>query len=274
MWELGNMTDFNTLAAVVKTEEPTRYSIPGVGDVIVADHRLKVHEVTPERDRYSPPPPRIRQNVRIDAKDSFVAYLLAFNQGKARLFADIKASKIVAALDYHAAADPGTLDHIARFELMFSEQWARWSSISGKLMSQFEFARFLEENGADLHTPTGADLLEIVRDMYAAKKVDFRSEVRLANGDVAFQWAEETEAKSKTRSGDIEVPSKFVLEIPIYFGEVAVQVYAYLRYRLDDGALKLGIELSRPEFVKQAAFRIIGDEIAAGAGVPVHYGAL
>lgn len=225
----------------------------------------------------APAPARVEQRVRLDAKDSFVAYLESFKTANARLFAALDpkgGGKIVGELDYHAAEAPpapGLRAHRATYELKDSEEWQRWSAISGKLMGQQEFIRFLEENAADIETPAGADILELAQDFSVNRKVDFRQAVRLSNGDMSFEYAAKAEATSK--SGEIAVPTKFVLRIPVFFGEPTMQVHAFLRWRCEQGeGLKLGVELHRPVYVRQSLFQQIGQEIAERTAVPLHYG--
>jgi uncharacterized protein YfdQ (DUF2303 family) len=251
-------------------------------EFIVHSDRAEIREIT-SPSWLPPAPARIRAHVRADHKASFTEYLAAFADisadpsggwiGKPIIFADIKLATMTGVLDYHGRGAPTNCDHKATLKLQYSEEWARWSAMSGKLVPQAEFARFLEENAADVLAPSGADLLEICRDMSATKKVDFRQAVNLSNGDVRFEFDEQTEATSKSRAEPLQVPKLFKLAIPVYFGERPTEISAFLRYEPTAGGLKLGIELHRPEFVKQAAFQLIGVEIREATGVPVIYGA-
>lgn len=279
------MTDLSTgvgeIIEIAKQSALQRVSVDGREFVVLpaGGGASKLEEIAPTTPLLRS---RIRQSVRIDAKDSFVDYVSAFAGAATRIFADIGAAKFVAVIDYHddvgiraagttAASPVGALEHRATYGLQETEQWQRWSKISGRLMGQADFVRFLEENCADVATPSTAELLEICRDFSAARKVDFREAVRLDNGARQFEFSEEI--RGGTRNGEIEVPSKFVLHIPVYYGELSQEVHAFLRYAID-GALQLGIELHRPKFVQQAAFEAIGREIAERTQKPLHYGAL
>lgn len=231
-----------------------------------ADHR--VEEIKP---RTPPLLERTKQNVRLDTKDSFCDYVSAYGSSTTRLFADLGQNRFVAVMDYHSLTDPGATEHRATYCLQESEQWARWKAVSGKLLSQADFVRFLEENCTDFSAPSAAELHEICRDFSAKRRVDFREAVRLDNGARQFEFVEEI--KGTSRNGEIEVPSKFVLQIPIYYGEAATELHAFLRYAID-GALVLGVELHRPKFVQQAVFESIGRDIAELTVRPLHYGAL
>lgn len=240
---------------------------------------LRHHLLTKDAEFFPPAPQYIRNHLQMTSKESFVAYVNDFAHPTARTFADLAAGKLTTVLDYHAGGDRAgdallaqLCAHRVTLTLQESEEWKRWKKISGGLMDQFSFVRFLEENASDIVSPSGADILELARDMSATRKVDFRNAVRLQNGDTSFEYAAETEARSK--SGAIEVPNKFQLSIPVYYGEPPVSVYAFLRYDVSEGGgLKLGIELHRPEYVKQAVFEQIGYDIIERTAKPLHYGA-
>lgn len=255
-------------------------------EFVLVPEGYKLTDISDPKQVYAPPPDRVRQKLTLSTLDGFVDYMRAFDGAGTRMFADVNANRVVGVLDYHgpsmlpqtagvsseAMQIPTHTEHRATLQLQLSEEWKRWSEISGKLMQQADFARWLEENLVDIEDPAGADVLEIVRDMSAAKKVNFKSAIRLDNGDREFEWTTETTAASKT--GSLTVPSMFVLRIPIFYGSEAVEVRAFLRWRLDEGAIAFGIELYRPAYVKQAVFEKIGREICERVARPLHFGVL
>lgn len=214
-----------------------------------------MQEVTDPHGLIPGVPARIAQRVTLQTVDSLVDYAERFKTDTTLLFADITTNSISALIDYHGAADPQNVDHRATMALPFSSEWAIWTGASGKLLEQLEFARFLEENAADIAAPSGADLLETVRDLQARRKVDFRKAVRTASDNENFEYTDNTTAT--TKNGGVEVPSKFLLKIPVYFGDPPTEVYAFLRWKLEEANLKLGIVLHRAEQVRQAVFKQI-----------------
>lgn len=229
----------------------------------------------------------IEQGLTLQTTNSLIHYVDRFKRPETSLFADIDANRIVAAIDYHAG--PGRsrqlrqeatetveraerVAHKASLTLPFSVEWKVWTGIDGQLMSQLDFARFLEENGGDVEAPSGAELLEVCRDLQARRKVDFTKVVRTASDNESFEYSDDTQAS--TRKGDIEIPTKFLLRLPVYFGGESVELYAFLRWRLDEGDLKLGIKLHRVESVRQAEFKRIVDQAASSSDVPAYFGKL
>ncbi len=116
-------------------------------------------------------PTLTRQAVTLQTLDSLVDYCNRYKGENTVLFADIDANSIVAVIDYHAPEKAAHAAHRGSLKLAFSTEWTEWSRISGRLMEQLEFARFIEENGADVAAPIGAELLECVRDLQAHRKV-------------------------------------------------------------------------------------------------------
>lgn len=200
----------------------------------------------------------IDQQVTVQTLDSLVEYVNKFKSADTLLFADIQQSVIVAALDYHSTQQAERLAHSATMRLEFSEEWSTWSGINDKLMKQLDFARFIEENSADIKVPNAAELLECCRDLQAARSANFKKAIRTNTDHENFEFAENTDLRAKN---GVEVPTKFELDIPVYFGERNVPLQAFLRWNLQGEGLVLGVKLHRAEHVRQALFK----EIVLGA---------
>jgi uncharacterized protein YfdQ (DUF2303 family) len=213
-------------------------------------------------------PQHIKQAVQLQTADSLVDYAKRFACADSLILADISRNRIRLAVDYHAKDKAGFIDHNAELALPFSQEWTTWVLQNGRLLGQLEFARFIEENAADIAAPSGADLLEISRDLQLARKADFRKVVRTASGDERFEYSE-----SETAScNGLEIPSKFLLKLPVYFGEAPVSLAAFLRYQLNDGKVVLGFSLNRHENVRQAEFQRIVTNVAKATGLLAVYG--
>jgi len=249
-------------AHVVKTGDNREFLIvpSGFSDKEVSDaYGLKLAK-----------PKYIKQTVTIETADSLVDYVNRFKGADTMLFAEISANRIVALVDYHASTAAAHVAHRAKMELPFSEEWTLWTKISGKLMPQLEFARFLEENAADVRAPDAGELLDACRDLQIRRKVNFTKAVRTASDNENFEYSEETNATQK--KGELELPTKFRLGLPVYFGDAETEVYAFLRWRLDDGALALGVQLHRIEHVRQAVFKKIVLDVAVRTASPAVFG--
>lgn len=218
-------------------------------------------------------PDHIRQAVTLQTVDSLVDYLNRFKTDDTVLFADIAHNTIVGAVDYHAPEAAALLGHKATLTLPHSIEWQTWTAVHDRLMPQLEFARFLEENASDIVAPSGAELLEACRDLQARRKVNFTKAVRTASDNENFEYTDETTAT--TKKGGLEIPSKFQLFLPVYFGDAPTSLFAFLRWKLEDeGGLKLGVELHRAEHVRQAVFKQIVLDAAERTDRPAVFGKL
>lgn len=231
---------------VMKTEEGREF--------LVLPEGMKSQDVTEANGVAPLLPDFIKQAVTLQTVDSLVDYVNGFKGETTLLFADIHANSIKALLDYHGADAPKHVSHVATMALPFSEEWRTWAAIDGRLLPQLDFARFLEENASDVAAPSGADLLEACRDLQARRKVNFTKAIRTSSDNENFEFTDETEAKTR---GGLEIPTKFLLSLPVYFGEAPTELYAFLRWKLDDGQLTLGVKLHRAEHVRQAVFKQI-----------------
>ena len=250
---------------VVKTDDNREFLIvpQGFSEKEVSDaYGLKL-----AKPRY------IKQTVTIETADSLVDYVNRFKGADTMLFAEISANRIVALVDYHASKEAAHVSHRAKMELPFSEEWQLWTSISGKLKPQLEFARFIEENAADIRAPSAGELLDACRDLQVHRKVNFTKAVRTQSDNENFEFTNETNVTSRA-SGGLELPTKFVLGLPVYFGDAEVELHAFLRWAIEPekGQLSLGIQLHRVEHVRQDVFKNIVQEVADRTGCPAVFG--
>lgn len=256
-------TEAETIAGLArKSAAPVTVKTADGREFLITTEGAAIREISDEHSLSVTPPRYIKQGVTLQTQDSLVEYVNRYKSDASVLFADINANSITAALDYHAATKAAVVAHKATLTLPFSEEWRLWNEISGKLKPQLEFARFLEENGADVRAPNAAELLEACRDLQANRKVNFTKAVRTSSDNENFEFTDETTAKSK---GGVEIPTKFVLGLPVYFGEPDTEVHAFLRWKLDPeaGGLSLGIALHRAEHIRQAVFKQIVTDVAS-----------
>lgn len=246
-------------------------STPGGREYLITPSGYNAAEVTAVNKLERFKPKNIAANITLQTQQALIDYVKRFSNEHSLLFADVDSSRIVAAVDYHSKEAAELIDHKATLSLPHSEEWKTWTAINGQLKPQLEFARFIEENAPDIKAPDAGSLLEAVRDLQAKRSVNFVAAVRTASDNENFEFTDNTEARSK---GDIEVPTKFVLSIPVYFGEPPTEVHAFLRWKLDDGKLQLGIKLHRAEHIRQAAFQLIVTGVSEATSVLAVFGKL
>lgn len=253
-----------------KAAEPKVVTLPDGRLFLATPEGVKASEITDPHGLKIAAPNHIAQDVTVQTTNSLVDYLNRFKGPNTVLFADIMANAMKAVVDYHGPDKADHGDHVATMALPYSEEWKAWTAIDGKLMPQLDFARFIEENAVDIEAPSGAELLEVVRDLQAKRKVDFTKAVRTSSDNESFEYVDETTAT--TRNGAVEIPTKFKLRLPVYFGGRPTELFAFLRWRLEDTQLLLGVALHRREHVRQAIFKEIVDDVAHRTDLPAVFG--
>jgi uncharacterized protein YfdQ (DUF2303 family) len=200
---------------------------------------------------------------------SFITYVNEFGEEAAHIFAEQDRTRITAVLDYHKLSAPAYCGHIAKCVLPHSEQWLAWAGIDGKEVPQALFAEFIEENALDIYEPSSATVLEIAKSLSIKSTVEFDSAVNIANGTTQLRWSEKQDGKGR---GDIDVPQKIKLGLPVFQGGDLVEVWAFLRTRIKDGKLSFIVKMHRRELIRNEEFTRIVAKVGDGTGITPLFG--
>ncbi|MEN6535693.1 MAG: DUF2303 family protein [Bryobacteraceae bacterium] len=241
---------------------------------LIVPDGYEAKDVTDPHGLFPRTPSYIKQRVEVQALDSLVDYVNAFKTDHTKLFADMMGNSITGLIDYHQEDQKAAnVAHAVTMALPFSEEWKLWTGIDGKLMGQLEFARFLEENHPDIVQPNAAELIEIARDLHGARNIRLTKAVRTESDNESFTLDDDTTLASNKSGQKVEIPRQFTLSIPVYFGESAIDMTAFLRWKLDQQeGMKLGIKMWRPEHVRQAMFKQIVTGAAERTQLTAVYG--
>lgn len=142
-------------------------------------------------------------------------------------------------------------------------EWAAWNEINDHLMSQGEFAEFVEQWVDTIVKPDGATMLEIAQSLRANVGVTFKSQKRLANGQTQFEYTENVDASAGT-AGDITIPDDMELVVCPFYGAKVYKVRAKFRYRVNSGKLSMGVRLLNTEKVVEAVLADVESVIREG----------
>jgi hypothetical protein len=279
--------------------------------IIMADHTGRSWLITKEPDGATaaveitdphglkPRPSHVVQAVSVATEQSLAAYVGRFHTEVTMLFADVGANRIDALLDYHDASVPalyppsalppaGTPSgpssperesqanhtaHRAVLNLPFSEEWNTWIAPADKAFVRWwphlDFARFLRENMEDITIPSAGDLLDAVKSLTAAKATSFKQDVDLSSDHVTFHLDDAVTVRGKA---DVEVPTELEITIPVYFDGELFDITAFLRHKVEDGRLQLGLAFKGVNKVRQLAFNRIVERLDAATKVPIVHG--
>lgn len=231
-----------------------------------------------------PSPTRKMGTVRLHEVDSFIDFVK--RQGSlasCNIYLDVEYAKqhvkATAVFNDHADGDgaAGWRDHRAEFSPRFTEEWRRWLGKSGQVMSQTDFANFLEANIGDISSPansklpTGAEVLTFVSALQETRKVKYGSALNLTNGMMQIEFIEDSDAGTK---GKLEVFREFAIGLRPFLNGQGYEVRAFMRYRIDrnNGQITFWYELQRADRVLEDCCKSIVQSILTNTGLPVVYG--
>lgn len=211
---------------------------------------------------------RVRGTAKLTKPESFVQHVKRFLNLDAVLF--VTTAAITAIFDYHrtfrqaANAEVGTkevvdiyadhAEHRAVYAWPFSEAWKTWSKAwGGGHMSSVDLATLLEDRIVDVLAPTSpelfrstqdivhtlgltlgsaSDLMAVAKDFRVSVKRDIAAAHNLDTGEVQIEYSEVHEG-ARAAKKSVNVPTGFLLALPVFEDGAAFQVVVRLRYLLD-----------------------------------------
>lgn len=258
--------DAATRAAGAMPVDPERgrfvaFSVPAGGDVEVVD-------LDALADKHRDTPKRKAGAYAVHDALSFIAYLGKHGTDATEVWADAAGCRIVGVLDAHGSQDAGWGGHRVTFAVQHTEAWRAWTALDGKLIEQAALAEHLENRAVDIVRPSAATMLEVAETFQATIGVNFESSKLLSSGERQFLYRETVDSKAG-RAGQLEIPKDFDLALTPFEGASMYKVKARFRYRITDGALRVGYKLERPTDVIREAFSDVVTIIEGAVEAPV-----
>ncbi len=221
-------------------------------------------------------PPRRKGCAVLQELASFILHVNRFKTVDSTVWADIDSAKLTAVYNYHSATAPAWGDHGAIYACPLSRAWRLWVGGNGRVMSQDDFADFVEANVADLAGPDPADpldsapyparLIEVARNLKVHSKSVFERNYNATTGEYLLT------AKLENESQSTKIPSGFFIGIPVFEAGAKYRIEARLRFQLKDGRPSFSYVLVQPEATMAHAFGEIRDQVTAGTGLEVWAG--
>ena len=180
------------------------------------------------------PAPRRKTGVNVfNRRESFVEFLAMHDTGRTTITGNPKNSEFSATLDDHSKDGPGWKEFRADLIVEQAEAWKAWMAGESRWILQSDFAEIVEDRLQDFIAPGAADMLELSQDFQAAKSATFEEGIRLDNGAVQLAYKETVTARAG-RTGQLEIPQRFTINIPVYEGEERYDIACRFRYRISD----------------------------------------
>ncbi|MEW9586274.1 DUF2303 family protein [Paraburkholderia sp. DGU8] len=252
------------LAAGISLAGPHKSPLNDGVPFVVVPEGYKVEHLL-ERDES---PARAAGVVKLRDANSFVSYFNRQKRPESLIYASLDPAKILGVVDDHLAYDDALSgDHWAKganwrgyrleFAVPASREWKTWTGKDRQPMTQLELAELIEDNLPDIVSPDGSTMLSVALNFEASKEGNFVSATRLQDGSTNFVWKEDVNATGNK----IAMPSQITLSIPVFENGAPYSVDARIKYRVQNGTLKIWYELVRPHKVLEVAFRAIWSQI-------------
>lgn len=261
------MSEDNDTQAIIDTAidaaTPSELKGEGAGtlySVVVPEGATQVTiDTEPILAQYRDAPRRKTGVIAVTTPTSLSQYVNKHKGNDTEVFADWRSRRAVAVINDHDTTEAGWADHRAVLTLVATPEWARWAALDSQWMSQDEFAEHIIDTTADVVDPDAADLLEMAETFTAIKSVNFKSGSRLRDGQRQLTYVEEINAQAGP-AGNVSIPDRILLLLSPFDGAGAVEMSARVRYRINEGNLRIGYVLDRPDLVLRTAFA----EVVAG----------
>lgn len=271
----------------------TRPEDSSAAPVLVLPEGHEAHGIKAFLDEYLERPERRTGTAVLEELASFIAHVKRFADEDSVVFAKRQPPGLLAVLDYHemgAIGAPRWGQHRAFYAFPLADEWKAWLAANGpgKAMTQAAFAEFIESRIVDVRDPeamgentrarlasigaTAAPpwrLLNLSRGLAIRAGVSVQNVVNLATGEAQIEYVT-THQDANGRA--LDVPSAFVIAIPVFQRGTPYEIAVRLRYRLREGVISWFYEMLGHEVVFEDAFRGACEEAEERTALPLYYG--
>jgi uncharacterized protein YfdQ (DUF2303 family) len=196
---------------------------------------------------------------------SLIAFGLQFKNEAMTVAFDEAQVTFQVVVDDHLPSQPSWRSHIGTLQLAYSPEAKAWIEGTGKSKArdQEEFALFIEDHLLDITSPKGTDVLGMVLNFKTASTASFSRAVRLNDGTVQLAYSVDN------KPGEVSMPEKMTIHIPIFNGQHRTDVELRVRYRIQEAKLVLWYEIINFERIKRQAIEEYVAAVEEGIGLPV-----
>lgn len=238
----------------------------GWGTFYIPDHGC----FTVDETNRLPVPVRPQGRVEVYTAESFMAVLeqrkLAGRPNTA--YADDDRKWLTAILNDDTGDTAGWRDYQVALVLRRTPEWAAWLDTHHNEVphGQEAFAELLEDRASQVIDPDPATMIEIAQTLQGTMKVDWAAGGRLQDGSRQLRWTETVDARAG-QTGELPIPPRFVIKLPLFRGGPDVMVTVALRFRIGP-PLKFLYKVLDWERLEREAFEAAVDQVRQTAGAP------
>lgn len=239
------------------------------------DHRRTgsdaVIDLNPFLEKYRTMPERKTGTAHVDTLQSFIELVNRHKTDHSVIFSstDYPDPSLTAVIDYHErdSSTAAFLRHRIQYDFPVTDEFQAWIRQNAQVMSQSDFAAFVEDRIAEIATPDSDEIeeygklfqtklalpnemMELSRGLEINVNGVVKNAQRLQSGEAHMVFAEEHQTS-------LTVPGMFIVSVPPFLDGDAVRLPARLRYRVQGGKVVWFYQLYKHrEFLRD---RIVAD---------------
>lgn len=199
--------------------------------------------------------------------------------------------------------EPGAAhcDHRGIYKFPLSQEWKRWTAISGKWMDKDDLSAFIEDNAKDLIDPSPAvlkgarakdaasweiGLIEIAEKIMG--RWGMHGDLIMMGREFAIHETSELEIKTDRDTGQakvsfnaehkdasgrpLTVPNLYLIAIPVFESGDLFRLALRFAYRKSGGSIKFSLTIYDAEKALETAFREAAQLAEKETGLPLFFG--
>ncbi len=287
----------NDIVAMRETMEdllkPQIVEAGGTSGLVVYPENMNIRQLKDFVDKERLTPEVLKGVTELHTCCSFVEFANRYKTENSAIFYNKKQQKITCVFDCATKEQASFEQHKAVYAFPFSKELLAWRANNGEVMSQIDFAMFIEANILDLAEPPAPDkessALKEIRMRCGGFYAPVNKMIELSKG-IAIRADEKAVVKHDLNTGEatinftsehtdisgqsVKVPNMFVIVIPVLEGGKAYQLPCRLRYRLKDGSVRWWYEVINLDKAIELAIDEELKTIKESVDLPVFYGDL
>lgn len=256
--------DFDKIEELVQRAQAVRSD--GTAPFVLVPDGTKLESL----ERFMNAPLRKKGRPTFIRYESFCQYVLEQRTDDSRLYVT-SPTQFMCVLDHSSRNTPGWAQHVAILNLTMSPEWQTWKDQNKVRKSQRDFAQFIDDNATEISTPSGADLLELVRTLKMSQTLEITGNVDEDLNQKGASFVLETKTKAGAK-GAIELPPAIVLGMSVYEGGIPGTISAAFRFQIQAPNLFLWYELFRPDRFERTALDDLAGAISKELEMEPWYG--
>ena len=286
----------NTVVAVKdiveKYFDPRVVPVEGTKGLLIAPGSMSVAHVKRFIDDERTTPETLKGSTTLHNCQSFIDFVNRYKDDTSAIFYNQDKQKVTCIFDCATKNNTSFEQHKADYAFPFSDELKEWKEHNGDVMTQIDFAFFIEKNVLDLADPdktAESEALKEIRLRIGGHFAAVSKMVELSRG-ISIHSDERATVKYDPNTGEstvdfssehtdatgekVKVPNMFLIVIPILKGGKSYQLPCRLRHRLKNGQIIWWYEVIDLDKAIAAAIDEELNKIKEDIALPVFYGDL